>query len=274
MWQAVFIMFVAMSMIPAGDVAGKVLTANGTAPGFVAWSRFAFGALMIAPFVPRRAWRLLGDWRIWLRACCLGVGVFCIQTALKTEPLADVFAAFFIGPILSYALSAALLREPTGWRRNTLMLIGFIGVLLVVRPGFGGSANLLWAVLAGSCYGAFLTASRWLAGLGTALELNLSQLVISALILAPIGLANLPDVTLQVGALTLASAAFSMMGNLLLMIAYGRAAATQLAPLVYFQLIAATGLGWMVFADLPDGLTWLGLALVIGAGLTSAALRR
>ena len=74
-------------------------------------------------------------------------------------------------------------------------------------------------------------------------------------------------------ALTLASAFCSMAGNLLLLYAYRIANATRLAPLVYFQLIAAVVLGWMIFGNLPDAFTWAGLAVIIGAGLASARLR-
>ena len=268
-------MFVAMSLIPAGDMAGKLLTgAHGASPIFVAWSRFALGAILILPFTPRSAFPLLKDPRIWLRALLLAGGIFSIQTALQTEPLADVFAAFFIGPILSYALSALFLREPTTLLRTLLMLTGFAGVLLVVRPGFGGTTGLAWALLAGCFYGSFLTASRWLSHLGTPLALTFTQLFVSGLVLMPLGITQIPLFTPAVAGFTTLSALGSMLGNLLLLVAYARAPATKLAPLVYFQLIAATGLGWAVFNDFPDTLTWAGLALVLASGLASAALRR
>lgn len=275
MGRAIGIMFIAMSLIPAGDLAGKLLTgAHGAAPIYVAWSRFALGLLILAPFVPPAAWRLLANWRIWFRALLLAGGILSIQSALRTEPLANVFAAFFVGPILSYALSALLLREPVTMLRSALMLLGFGGVLLVVRPGLGGSPGLLLALLAGCFYGAFLTASRWLSHLGSPLALSLTQLAVAGLVLTPFGLSALPAFTPEVAGLTLASAMGSMLGNLLLLVAYARAPATRLAPLVYFQLVAATGLGWAVFGDLPDFWTWAGLSLVLGAGLVSALLRR
>lgn len=275
MLRAVLIMFVAMSLIPTGDMAGKVLAGEfGVFPVFIAWSRFALGVLFILPFTPPSAFALLRDLRIWFRALLLAGGIFSIQTALKTEPLADVFAAFFVGPILSYILSALLLAEPATRLRSALMLLGFAGVLLVVQPGFGGSSGLGWAFLAGCFYGGFLTASRWLSDVGTPLELSFSQLLISALVLFPFGVMHMPEFTMSVGGFTIVSALGSMLGNLLLLMAYARAPATKLAPLVYFQLIAATGLGWAVFEDFPDALTWAGLALVLVSGLASAALRR
>ncbi|MEQ5827980.1 DMT family transporter [Sulfitobacter sp. NFXS29] len=277
MQRAIPIMFIAMSLIPAGDSAGKILTSGmGVAPVFVAWSRFAIGALMVLPFLPRGTWGLMRDWRLWLRAATLALGITCIQTALQTEAIANVFAAFFIGPMVSYLLAAIFLRERISLLRSALILLGFCGVLLVVRPGLGGGTGgpgLLFAVAAGLFYGVFLTLSRWLSDLAPPLALTFTQLAMSAVMLLPLGLMNLPQATLPVAGLATASALFSMLGNLLLLYAYRRAPATRLAPLVYFQLIAAVLLGLFLFSTLPDALTWAGLAVIITAGITSARLR-
>ncbi|MBO9478462.1 DMT family transporter [Shimia sp. R11_0] len=275
MWKIFVLMFVAMSMIPAGDTAGKLLTqTHGASPLFVAWSRFALGGLLALPLMRADTLRLLTNWRIWLRALILTGGISSIQTALQTAPLADVFAAFFVGPIVSYVLSALLLGERVTLLRSLLMGVGFIGVLLVVRPGVDMSPGLLWAALAGLFYGCFLTASRWLADAGRPGSMIFTQLLISALLLTPFSLSHIPPMTLEMAGLTFASAAFSMGGNLLLLFAYARAEAAVLAPFVYLQLVSAVALGWLVFAQLPDNLTWLGLLLIIGAGIASAIAAR
>jgi drug/metabolite transporter (DMT)-like permease len=274
MQRAIFIMFIAMSFVPAGDTAGKLLSSQlGVAPLFVAWSRFAVGALLILPFIKRDAWNLLCDWRIWVRALILCVGISSIQIALSKAPIADVFAAFFIGPLISYALAAILLKEPITWQRTTLIGIGFIGVLIVVQPGADMNTGLFWAALAGTCYGMFLTASRWLSHLGTPIAFTFTQMFIATVALAPIGLSNIPAMTFQISTLTIASALFSMLGNLLLLYAYSTAPATKLAPFVYFQLLAAVLFGWFVFDTWPALITWLGLLIVMGAGILSARLK-
>ncbi|MGC1506100.1 MAG: DMT family transporter [Sulfitobacter sp.] len=274
MHRAALIMFVAMSMIPAGDSAGKLLSSSlGVAPVFVAWSRFAIGTLMVLPFISPSAFGLLRNWRIWLRALVLACGISSIQMALQTADIATVFAAFFIGPMFSYVLAAMFLREPVTLLRSLLIVVGFAGVLLVVRPGMGGDPGVLWAATAGLCYGTFLTMSRWLSGIGTPVALSFTQLLLSALFLLPFGLTNLPAPTLPIAALTLTSAFCSMMGNLLLLYAYRIANATRLAPLVYFQLIAAVGFGWSIFGDLPDAYTWAGLAVILASGIASTRLR-
>ncbi len=282
MWKLVALMFLAMSMIPAGDTAGKILTSEyGASPLFVAWSRFVLGSLIAVPLLRADTLRILRDWRIWLRALLLTCGIVSIQTALVAAPVADVFAAFFVGPIVSYALSILLLGERGSPQRSALMVLGFLGVLLVVRPGFDANAGLGFAVLAGVFYGAYLSASRWLAPLARPGSLLFSQLFISALLLTPFCWSSTTaDLLLQqspsgpFATLTLASAMFSMGGNFLLLFAYARAPAAQLAPYVYFQLLGAVALGWAVFGDLPDALTWLGLGLIVSAGLASATLSR
>lgn len=273
MQRAILIMFVAMSLIPAGDAAGKLLSSQlGVAPIFVAWSRFALGTLLLLPFMPAGTMLLLRDWRIWVRAALIACGISSIQMSLQSTDIATVFAAFFIAPIFSFALAATFLKEPVSSLRSILILIGFFGVLLVVRPSTA-EAGVLWAVAAGLFYGGFLTLTRALSHLGSPLSLTFSQLFIAGILLTPISISHLPQATLPIAGLTLASALFSMLGNLLLLYTYRIAPATKLAPLVYFQLVAAVALGWAIFADFPDAYTWAGLAVIIVAGLASARIR-
>ena len=274
---SVGLMLAAMSLIPLGDSAGKLLTTvHGAGPGFVACLRFAVGAAMIAVLLRGRVdWRLWGDPRLWLRAGLIAGGIACILTALRTEALADVFGAFFVGPAVSWALSVWLLRERASAGRAALVGLGFAGVLLVLRPGFGLSPGLLWAVAAGVLYGGYLTASRWVAGVAPPMQLMMTQTGMGTLMLAPALLAGgAPAPSAAAGGLLAVSGLASATGNLLLVHAYRRTGASILAPLVYTQLIAATGLGWAVFGELPTAATAAGLALLLVSGLGTLALRR
>lgn len=277
MLRAALIMFVAMSLIPIGDAAGKLLvTEHGFYPFFLAWSRFGLGAVMVLCILPRGHldMRLFLDWRIWLRGLLITVGISSILTALQTEALPTVFGAFFVGPILSFFLSAWLLKEPITKAQTTLLLIGFGGVLLVVKPGFGITPGLGFALLAGTCYGSYLTANRWLANAAPPRALLLSHMVIGTVVLAIPGLTHIPTFTAESSALTLVSAFASMAGNLLLIVAYRMAPASKMAPLIYFQLLVATFLGWVVFNDFPDALALLGLGVLIASGIGSALVKR
>ncbi|MGR3466452.1 MAG: DMT family transporter, partial [Shimia sp.] len=258
MWRAVLIMIVGMSVIPAGDSAGKTLVAGmGVAPEAVAWGRFALGALLVAPLLRAGDLACWRDWRVWLRAALLAGGINAILRGLETAPIASVFGAFFTGPLIAYALSAWLLREPTSALRTALLLAGFGGVLMVVQPGPAMEPGLLWAMLAGVFYGAFLTASKWLATQARPMALLFSQLGMAALMTAPLGAVAVPWAGLASPGLAVLfglSGALSMLGNLLLILALRMGESTRLAPFVYFQLVAATVLGVVIFGTFPGPL--------------------
>ncbi len=277
MTRAALILIFGMALVPLGDSAGKLLVGrHDVAPVFVAWSRFVLGALMLLPFLSRRhlSRAAATDWRVYLRAGLIVAGILSILTALQTAPLADAYGAFFVGPLVSYLLSVAFLGERVGILRSLLVVAGFAGVLLVVRPGFGMAPGVGFAILAGVCYGGYLTASRWLSDVALPRTLLMSQLLLGAVVAAPFALADLPALTAPVSALIVTSAACSAAANLLLVVAYRMAPATRLAPLIYFQLVAASVYGLAIFGDVPDAPVWAGLALLVASGLASLALRR
>ena len=180
----------------------------------------------------------------------------------------------FLARLFSCWLAVLLLGETVTRARSALMGLGFLGVMLVVRPSFDMSAGLLWALGAGLFYGAFLTASRWLAPIARPTSLLFTQLFLAAVMMTPFCLTQIPPMTPTPAGLPTASAILSMGGNFLLLFAYARAEAAVLAPFVYLQLVSAVALGWLVFEDLPDTYTWIGLSLIIGAGIASALLSR
>ncbi len=277
MWRAIGLMAISMSLIPAGDAVGKLMMEiYGVEPAFVAWSRFVVGFLALIPFLNRSNlhFSALLNWRILLRGVLIAGTVVSILTGAKTEGLATVFGAFFVGPILSYFLSALFLGEPIRPAQTLLLFIGFAGVLLVVKPGFGMTSGIAFAVLAGVGYGFYLTTGRWLANAAPPMTLLLTQLLVASVVLTPIGLPAMPSFGGWMPLLLLCSGIFSAFGNFLLLFAYRSVEATRLAPFVYLQLVTATALGFVLFGDIPDWLTIAGLLLLISSGFGSLALKR
>jgi drug/metabolite transporter (DMT)-like permease len=274
MLKAMLIMLVAMSAIPAGDAASKILTSElGVAPTYVVWTRFLIGGLVILPFTWRAGLSVWRDWRVWFRAVLIALGISCITRTLQLAPLADVFGAFFIGPLVSFLLSVWLLKERASAVQAVLVLLGFVGVLLIVRPGFEASAGLGWALLAGCLYGAFLTASRWLAGSVALGGLMITQMVGSVVLVTPFVFGQFPEFTPQIAKLTVISALGSMIGNVLMLFAYKMHEASKLATFVYFQLISAVVLGWLIFGEWPDVWVIAGMCMIVVAGCASAVLQ-
>lgn len=282
--SALLPMLAAMTLIPLADTGGKLLmTHHGGDPVFVAWGRFGGGAVLVAlaylTMGGRFDLRAFGQWGLWLRGVLIGACVGTISMALAQEQIATVYGAFFLGPIVSYGLGVALLGERGSWARTALLLAGFGGVLLVVRPGFGMTAGLAWALAAGVFYGAYLTASRWLRDAARPADLLFTQLVIAALVLAPlawpgaVALIRSNPGPAELGYI-LWSAGASALGNALLIAAYARASAGTLAPFVYFQLVAAMLFGLIFFATFPDQLALIGLAVLIVTGAATTLLKR
>ena len=276
MWQVAAMVVGAMFLIVGGDTAGTLLTREGISPAFVAWSRFAVAAVVLAPFcgVSMRETRAFFDWRLAFRCLLIVCGIFCVLTALQTEPIANVFGAFFVSPIFAFVLSLILFKERAGWMRAVLLLVSFAGVLIVVRPGFGMTIGIAFALAAGMFHGSYLVATKWLAGQFRPRMLLLSQLCIGAIILAPMGIVGIPSLTWPVIGLVLISALGSAFGNLLIVLASRVADASLIAPLIYSQLIHAALLGWLVFGEWPDLQSFAGLLLILIAGLATLALAR
>jgi drug/metabolite transporter (DMT)-like permease len=266
----------AMTLIVGGDAAATMLTGAGFPQTFVAWTRFALAAVLLAPIcgLVRTDLALFRDWRLYLRAGLIVGGIVCILTALKSEPMANVFAGFFVGPVVSYFLSALLLGERITPLRTFLLLISFAGVLLVVRPGFGMSTGMAFAILAGCFHGSYLVATRWLAAEFRPRFLLFSQLLIGAILLSPFAFSTTPVVTWPIFGLITISALGSAGGNLLLVLVNRTTPAGVVAPLIYSQLLAAMLIGWAVFGQWPDGLSLAGVVVIMTAGISSVWFAR
>lgn len=259
-------------LIPFGDTAGKILTGGAFAePVFVAWSRFALGSLLVMLFFGGRRFDLsiLADWRIWLRSAFIVGGITCILTALKTEPISNAFAAFFIGPIIAYFGSIIVLGETGNKWRVLLLFVGFLGMLIVVRPGLNVSPGIGFAFLSGTFYGCYLIASKWLSHRSNPRSMLLSQLLVGTVLLLPWGVTSVPAMTVDVTFFIFVSAFASGAGNLMIVQANRMADGSQLAPLIYCQLVSGTLLGIVVFGNYPDMLGWFGLAVLFVSGVTS-----
>lgn len=270
--RVAMVVFGATTLVVCGDTAGKILTGMAVEPFFVAWSRFAIAAVVLLPFsgLQGAELRALLRWPVILRAVLITAAVSSILTALKTEPIANAFAAFFIAPIVSYVLAVLFLGERVTRVRTAFLLLGFAGVMLVVKPGFGATAGIGFALLAGCFYGIYLATTRWVAGSYRPRFLLISQLMIGAVLLTPMGLGtDLPQMDAWLWGLILISALGSAAGNYLLVRANRMADASIIAPLVYTQLISATVFGVIFFSDLPDSLGLLGLALIAVSGFGS-----
>lgn len=212
-----------------------------------------------------------------LRSTCLAFAILCFFAALKVLPLADALAIYFIQPMVLTALSAAILGERVGLRRWSAVLIGFLGALLIVRPGvevFGLRALLPLGTAV--FIAAYLLLTRFLAGTASVLTLMFGTGLHGSVILGGLlALTTFLGIEGQVARMPMAVDLVMLVGvgaigfvcHLLLVLAFARAPSSVLAPLGYLEIVSATLLGYLVFGDFPAPLTWLGIALIVGSGL-------
>ncbi len=276
-WLLLGVLLIGLSLIPVGDTAGKILGIQGEDPLFIAWSRLLVGFVLMLPLSRLRLKeiKLFYNWKLLIRAALFCCAIFSILTALKTKPIADVFGIFFVGPIVAYFLAAIVLKEQVNLTRSLMLLIGFMGVLLVVKPSVNMDSGNFYALFAGTCYGCMLVCNRWLAGSYRPRLILLSTLLVGSIVLTPIAVTTVPDqIDVNLIGLVLISSLASAIGNLIIIEASRHLEASIVAPFVYSQLIAATALGIFVFKEWPDLISAMGLIIIFSSGVLSFLLSK
>lgn len=274
------LMAVAMLVIPAADAIAKYLS-GAHAPVFLSWARYVAALGFALPLVlvqqARRPGPLTTRGQLLpqlVRTAFLVAAMTLYFIAIARIPLADALGAYFVAPIAATLLAAIVLRERLDRRRLAAVALGFAGALLIVRPGTQASADTLIALASGGCMACYLVLTRATAQDSPPLATLTIQLVIGILLLTPFVLAQWTTPTREALLLILLMGLLSTASNLMTIAAFRLAQVATLSPLVYLELIGATALGYALFGDLPSPTTWLGIAIIVAAGLIVATAAR
>jgi drug/metabolite transporter (DMT)-like permease len=259
-------------VMPVSDAVVKHLAAS-LPVAQLAWARFFFNFLLLAPAAlwyhrrrilapPRPALQLL-------RGVLVVAANLLFIAGVRLVPLADAIAVTFVAPLAVAALSPLVLRErvgPTAW---VAVAVGFLGALVVIRPGLGAtSLAALLPLGAGLAFAAYHLVTRKLAGTSPPLVTQTATAAVgAALTTLTLPLVWKPPSPSE-WALMLVVGTASCAGHLLITTAHEHARAATLAPLTYASIVSAAALGYLFFGDWPDALTWLGAGIVIASGLT------
>lgn len=265
------LMLVGCFVFSLNDTLGKWLVATYTV-GQLLLIRSIAAILMLAPFLlrggiwqefrtaPRPGLQML---RIALSSC--EVALFYLAVAYL--PLADVVTFYLAGPIFVTALSALLLKEQVGWRRWSAVLVGFIGVVIAMRPS---AASISWPALialTGSLsFSLLMIATRAVRGTSD-LVLVTGQMVgalVLGMVLAPAGWVapNARDFAL-LGLLGVVA----MFAHLCVNRSLKLAPASLVVPYQYTFILWAIVFGYFVFGDVPDAMLLTGAAIIVAAGI-------
>jgi len=239
----------------------------------VVWLRFAthvvLMVLLLAPKHGRALVRMHSPRLQVLRAAMLASMTGLNFFALQYLQLAETGAIQFSVPILIALLSAWWLRERLDWRRWAAIVVGFAGVLLVIRPSSQAfHPALLLALVNAVIYAAFNLLTRRMAATESAESMQLISAMGAAVVLAPFALLHWqPPASLLDWAVILLCGLMGGVGHLAVAQAHRHASAAMLGPFLYQQILFMTLWGWLVFRQLPDAFVVAGAAVVVASGL-------
>lgn len=267
-------------LAPLLDVASKLATAE-IPVGQVTTARFVVqGALMLPVAVLMRVPLALGRRMaglMALRALFLVGSTYCFIAAVAVMPIADALAIVFVEPFILLLLGRVLFGDEVGPRRIAASVVGFAGALLVIQPAFATFGLVtLYPMGTAVLFSFYMLVTRAIsAGVHpVAMQLHTSLAGI-AVCLPVIALANgsgigpLDPVMPQgIFWLWLFGVGFwAAVSHMCMTYALAFAPSATLAPLHYFEIVVAVALGYLVFSDFPNALTWAGIALITGSGL-------
>ena len=239
----------------------------------VVWARYAshffISLLVVNPWTMPGLMKTQRPWLQIGRSALLFASTACNFVALRYLQLDQTATISFTTPFIIALLAGPLLGEWIHWRRWLAIIVGFCGVLLVTRPGFGGiHPAAIFSLISMICYALYNIMTRFLAGqdtTGTTAFYTALVGFLAASVPLPAVWVTPTEPLVIVG--MIAVGAFGWIGHLFLIVAHRYAPAPVLAPYIYTQLIWYVAGGFLVFGDLPNGFTLAGAAIVTASGL-------
>ncbi len=267
------IMLFAMALLPYMDVAAKYLGEMGVPVVQLVWARTCFGALMTLPFVVAKF-----DLKtivtpdspkiLVLRSFFLLSSNGLYFWSLKYLPIADVLAISFVQPLAITLLSPVMLAEQVGVRRWIATITGFVGTLIIIRPGFQAfNLGIVLALGSGFAMAMYMILTRKIAGRTNALLTTLHTNAFGTVVVSIAALFFWQTPTLEQWGLFVLLAFFATFAHYLIVRAYDHAEASTLAPFSYTEIIMAVIAGYWFFGDFPDRWTFIGVGILIASAI-------
>lgn len=268
--RGIILMIVAMLTIPLVDGLAKYLTA-AYSPLFLSWARYVVACAIVLPVAAvYHGTRVLpAERRVahTLRTVFLVISMTLYFMAIARIPLATAVSAYFVGPIIAVVLSVPVLKERLTTRKVLSLVLGFVGALVILRPGATIESGLLLAFGAGLFFALYIIATRQAARDSDPLQTLVFQCAIGALLMTPQAVASWTTPAWSDLIFFVGLGVFSAAGHILSIIAFRLADASTLAPLVYIELIGAVAIGYLAFHEFPGPVTLIGAALIAAGGL-------
>ena len=269
--KAITFNLLAWVMLPIMDGFAKYLSADLPVLQ-ITWARYFFTVaftlpIMIFFFRENLVWTDKPKLQ-FIRGLILLTANICFFYSISVIPLANALTLAFVAPLIVTAFSPIFLGERVGYRRWSAVIIGFIGSLVVIRPGFV-EINLasLAALGTGIMYGFYLIITRKLSTSDSPLLTLLLTGVVGAIIISIIMPFVWVKPTFNQWSMMAAIGIFASIGHLFIILSLKYADASKLAPFSYFEIVTNIIIGYYFFGDFPDNWTFLGLFIIVFSGI-------
>ena len=269
--RAITFNLLAWVMLPIMDGFAKYLSADLPVLQ-ITWARYFFTVAFTLPIM----FFFFRENLVWtdkpklqfIRGLILLTANICFFYAISIIPLAKALTLAFVAPLIVTAFSPIFLGERVGYRRWSAVIIGFIGSLVVMRPGFV-EINLasLAALGTGIMYGFYLIITRKLSTSDSPLLTLLLTGVVGAIIISIIMPFVWVKPTFNQWSMMAAIGIFASIGHLFIILSLKYADASKLAPFSYFEIVTNIIIGYYFFGDFPDNWTFLGLFIIVFSGI-------
>ena len=269
--KAITFNLLAWVMLPIMDGFAKYLSSDLPVLQ-ITWARYFFTVAFTFPimfFFYRNQLKWSEKPKLqFLRGLILLTANICFFYSISVISLAKALTLAFVAPLIVTAFSPIFLSEKVGLRRWLAVIIGFIGSLVVIRPGFV-EINLasLAALGTGVMYGFYLIITRKLSTSDNPLLTLLLTGVVGTIIISIVMPFVWVKPTLNQWSMMAAIGIFACVGHLFLILSLKYADASKLAPFSYFEIITNIIIGYYFFSDFPDNWTFLGLFIIVLSGI-------
>ena len=269
--KAITFNLLAWVMLPIMDGIAKFLSSDLPVLQ-ITWARYFFTVFFTLPimflFFKKDLVSTKKPKLQFLRGLILLSANICFFYSISIISLAKALTLAFIAPLIVTSFSPFFLGEKVGYRRWLAVIIGFVGSLVVIRPGFV-EINLasIAALITGIMYGFYLIITRKLSSSDNPLLTLLLTGVVGAIIISLIMPIVWVQPSLTQWSLMAAVGIFACIGHFFLILSLKYADASKLAPFSYFEIITNILIGYYFFGDFPDKWTFLGLFIIVSAGI-------
>ena len=204
----------------------------------------------------------------FMRASLILGATLSFVFSVRYLPLANTVAILYIYPFLVALLSPWLLGERANQATWLGVVFGFVGILIVMRPDLGlVNIGTIAALATGLFYAFHIIVTRKLANAAPALVSNTYMAIVALVLITPFAWAWWQPVSIGQAGILFVMGAINAVSHLLIISAFARASAPALAPFTYTEIVAAVIWGVLFFADIPDAITFVGMAVIIASGV-------